>query len=157
TNVLLLKIALDLTGGSDRLTGSVTNNQLVFIDTNRSWSATLIADRAVFNSKTNGAPQAGKYSWILPADTNSSDGPAGDGFGSAKVDANGLGSLTGTLADGTKAALKAPLSKNGWWPLYIPLYKDKGALVSWVTFDTNQPTTDFSGRVDWFKQSQPKA
>jgi cyclophilin family peptidyl-prolyl cis-trans isomerase len=157
TNSLLLQMALDLTGGSDRLTGSVTNNQLVFIDTNRSWSATLIADRAVFNSKTNSAPQAGKYTWILPADTNSSAGPAGDGFGSAKVDANGLGSLTGTLADGTKAALKAPLSKNGWWPLYIPLYKDKGALVSWVTFDTNQPTTDFSGSLDWFKQSQPKA
>ena len=65
--------------------------------------------------------------------------------------------MGGTLADGTKAVQRVPLSKTGLWPLYVPLYRDKGSLVSWVGFDTTNSTTDFSGLLDWFKQSQPAA
>ena len=39
---------------------------------------------------------------------------------------------------------KTTLSKLGQWPFYVPLHKGKGALVSWVTFDTNAALTDFS-------------
>ena len=156
TNALLLKMALDLTGGSDRLTGVVTNNQLSNMDPSHAWRAELMADRSLFNSVTNPAPFAGKYTMIIPVDTNSPAGPAGDGFGNVTVDANGRVSLSGFLADGTKGVQKAPLSKKGQWPLYLPLYKDKGAIVSWVTF-TNQDATDFRGLLNWFKQSQPTA
>ncbi|HXJ72406.1 MAG TPA: hypothetical protein VNM37_06120, partial [Candidatus Dormibacteraeota bacterium] len=156
TNALLVRMAVDLFGG-DHLIGSVTNNQISFIDTNASWSAEIMADRAVFNAQTNPTSLAGNYTLIIPADTNSTAGPDGDGFATVAVTTAGAVSLTGTLADGTKAVQKVPVSKNGALPIYIPLYKGAGALVSWLTFDTNQPTTDLSGLLDWFKQSQPTA
>jgi len=157
TNSLLLRLALDLTGGTDRLTGVVTNDQITAIVTNGGWCAQLMADRAPFYARTNPAPLAGKYTLIIPTDTNSPTGPAGDGFAKVTVDLKGSVSLGGTLADGTKAVQRVPLSKDGHWPLYLPLYRDKGALLSWVKFDTNLPTTDLSGLLDWFKQAQPTA
>ena len=156
TNALLVRMAVDLFGG-DHLIGSVTNNQISFIDTNASWSAEIMADRAVFNAQTNPTSLAGNYTLIIPADTNSTAGPDGDGFATVAVTTAGAVSLTSTLADGTKAVQKVPVSKNGALPIYIPLYKGAGALVSWLMFDTNQPTTDLSGLLNWFKQSQPAA
>jgi hypothetical protein len=34
------------------------------------------------------------------------------------------------------------------------LYKGFGALIGWAAFDTNQPTTDLSGLLNWIKQPQ---
>lgn len=49
----------------------VATNVIMQIPTTNTWSAELIADRVVFNSKLNPAPQAGKYTVIIPAETNS--------------------------------------------------------------------------------------
>ncbi len=57
------------------------------------------------------------------------------------------------LPDGTKFAQKTSLSKNGDWPLYVPLYKGKGSLISWVNF-ANQPESDLFGLFNWFKRAQ---
>jgi hypothetical protein len=112
-----------------------------------------VADRAVFGG-TNATPLAGPYTMVIPADTSSTNNPFGDGYGTVSVSAKGAVSFSGALADGTKVSQKTGLSKIGQWPLYVPLYRGKGALVSWVTFDTNAPLTDFSGVVNWFKQTQ---
>jgi hypothetical protein len=50
-----------------------------------------------------------------------------------------------------------PVSKNGALPLYVPLYHGAGAVVSWVTFNTNQATTDLTGLLNWIKRTQPTA
>jgi hypothetical protein len=52
TNSLLLHLALDLNGGTDQLTGTVTNNQVTAVDTNHGWSAALVADRVAFDGRT---------------------------------------------------------------------------------------------------------
>lgn len=155
TNALLVRMLLDVAHGTDHLTGSVTNNQITAIDTNAAWFATLKADRAAFTS-ANPSPVAGNYTVILPPDPVAS-GPDGSGFGRVKVSSKGAVSFSGTLADGTKAVQKTTVSKTGAWPMYLPLYKDKGALVSWVMFDSAPLSTDLSGLVNWFKQSQPTA
>src|SRR5262249_48799328 len=141
-------MAADLAGGTDRITG---------IATNRNWGfADLTLDRAVFNAATNPAPFRGTYTLLLPPATNSPLSPGGDGFASVKVDAKGGASISGLLADNTKLTLKAPVSKQGNLPFYVPLYtKGTGLLVSWVAFDTNLPATDLSGLLNWFKPTQP--
>jgi len=156
TNALLLELALDLTNGTDRLSGFITNNQLTAVDTNHGWWAELIADRPVFNARMSPAPQAGKYTLLIPTDTNSVTGPPADGYGIVAVAPAGAISFAGALPDGTKVSQRVSLAKSGEWPLYVPLYKDKGALLGWITI-TNQAASDFAGRLNWFKQSQPKA
>lgn len=132
---------------------SVTNGTNVDTTTySFAWSNSLTADRIVFNSKLNPAPQAGKYTVLFPSDTNSASGPAGDGYGTVTVNTGGAITFAGMLADGTKAAQKTFLSADGNWPLYIPLYKTNGSLVSWVNF-SDEETTDFSGLFNWFKQA----
>lgn len=176
-----VQLAVDLQSGSDQVTGLITNiysttvsnfvsTNIVFtnftetniISTNiwvtnvitRHWKSTLTADRATFNAKANPAPQAGKYTVVLPHDTNSAAGPDGDGFGTVSVSTGGGITLAGTLPDGTKLSQKSTLSKNGEWPLFTSLYKGKGSLISWVTF-SEQPDPDLSGLFNWLKQSQP--
>jgi hypothetical protein len=60
--------------------------------------------------------------------------------------------MKGVLADGTKINATVPLSKQGTWPLYEALYKNHGASLGWVTFDTN---STLEATVDWFRPSLP--
>ncbi len=133
-------------------TNIVATNIWVTNIVNTAWSNSLTADRLVFNAKANPAPQAGKYTVVFPTDTNSTSGPAGDGYGTVSISTAGAITFSGVLADGTKAAQKTFLSADGNWPLYIPLYKTNGSLVSWVNF-SGEDTTDFSGLFNWFKQA----
>lgn len=133
-------------------TNIVATNIWVTNIVNTAWSNSLTADRLVFNSKLNPAPQAGKYTVIFPTDSNSASGPAGDGYGTVTVNTGGAITFSGVLADGTKAAQKTFLSADGNWPLYVPLYKTNGSLISWVNF-SDEDTTDFSGLFNWFKQA----
>jgi cyclophilin family peptidyl-prolyl cis-trans isomerase len=156
TNDVLVRLSVDLFGGTDQLTGIVSNFVLNATETNI-WQAELMADRAVFNPKLNPAGLAGSYTMLVPLDTSSPTGPTGDGFGRVKVNAGGKLAFHGTLADGTKAVQRSFVSKTGEWPLYLSLHKGKGALVSWVNFNTNGVQSNFSGLLTWIKQSQPTA
>ena len=135
-------VALD---GSDQLNGTVSDG---------SWTATLLGDRAIFG-KTNPAPYAGRYTFIILGSPGPL-APEGDSYGAAVVDSKGGAKLSGSLADKTSLTAKAPISKNGHWPLYVPLYGGKGALLGWATF-TNQAATDFAGVMSWVKPSTSTA
>ncbi len=139
TNALTIvwSVALD---GSDRITGTVSDGD---------WTADLLGDRAFF-TKTNAAPQAGKYTMVLLGSPGGSLAPEGDSYGTAFVDASGVVKLKGYLADKTSLASKVPISKNGQWPLYASLYGGKGAFLGWATF-TNQASSDFEGLISWIK------
>lgn len=150
TNPIVLEdLALDLTDGTDRLTGLVTEQA----STGAVWSVPFTADRAYYNGRDLIAPETGKYTMLFPADPASTNGLNGDGFGAVTVGKNGGVSFAGTLADGTKVSQKTALSKYGQWPFYLPLYKGKGSLLSLVTF-TNETATDFTDLFYWFKQAQ---
>jgi hypothetical protein len=60
------------------------------------------------------------------------------------------------LPDGGKFSQSAPLSQNGLWPVYIPLYAGHGSLQSWLNF-ANRPADDLNGAVSWIKPSDKRA
>jgi Bacterial Ig domain/Divergent InlB B-repeat domain len=143
---LTVRWAVDL-NGLDEITGTVTDGQ---------WLAPLLGDRATFNALTNPAPLTASYTLVVPG-SQAVGSPAGDGWGTLRVSSAGKGVLAASLADGSRLTRSAPLSKNGEWPLYAPLYQLQGSLLGWVVFDTNAPLDDLRGTVDWFKPAQPAA
>jgi hypothetical protein len=147
TNALSLQLRV---GGADQL------DQISGRLTDGFWVSTLSGDRAGFNSRTNPAPYAGSYTLILPGQDGDPSLPRGDGFGTVQVSSNGLATFAGTLADGTAVSQSAPLSRQGLWPLYVPLYSGRGSLLSWLAF-TNQPNDDFHGLLSWIKPANPAA
>lgn len=147
-SVLTLEMLLDLsTNRTERISGTVGDGV---------WMAELLANRSVFNAATNAAPWTGLYTLIVPGTNEPAVGPGGDSYGTVKVDAAGNVKLSGKLADNTTLSQKAPLSKNGEWPLYLSLYSKKGSLCSWVQIDTNFPAAGLWGVLDWFKPTVTK-
>lgn len=139
TNALTIvwSVALD---DSDKITGTVSDGN---------WTADLAGDR-VFYTKTNAAPQAGNYTLVLLGTPGGGVAPEGDSYGTATVDAKGGVKWKAFLADKSTVTGKAPVSKNGEFPLYAPHYGGKGAILGWVGF-TNQSSSDFEGLMSWIK------
>ena len=108
------------------------------------WVAQLSADR-VATSAT-----AAHYTMLIPGADDPSTQPGGDGYGTVNLSSSGSISFAGALTDGTKISQKANLLPNGQWAFYVPLYSGKGSIFGWFTF-SNQPASDFSGTVNWFK------
>jgi hypothetical protein len=143
------QIPLDLELQSDnanRLTGTLTDG---------TWLAALSANRAAFDGVTKVAPQAGRYTLVIPAKTESNQ-VMGDGFGIMTVDKAGRINLSGSLADGAKFSYGTVISSDGKWPLYVPLYRGQGVILSWVNFDT-KTTAGLDGSLNWIKAADPKA
>jgi hypothetical protein len=76
--------------------------------------------------------------------------PSGDGYGLVTVSAAGTISLSGALADGTSISQSVRVSKDGFWPAYVPLYSGKGSIIGWITL-TNGAAEDLSGAINWIK------
>jgi hypothetical protein len=117
--------------------------------------AQLTGGRDVFNAG-NPAPQAGRYTLVIPGIEDATDSPAGNGYGTAIVDAGGVVHFKGRLADDTVVVQNAALSKNGEWPVYISLYQRKGILVGWLQF-ADDGTNDLSGTLRWTKPNLPSS
>ncbi len=143
-NNTAITLQLDLQGG-DMLQGTLIN---------QAWTAELAANRAVF-AGANHAPQAGKYTLILPG-TNSPTLPGGNGFGALTVGIHGGVTFGGTLGDGTQVMQSATESGQGQWPFYLSIAGGKGMILGWLAF-TNEPDRDIDGTLSWFKPSQPAA
>jgi hypothetical protein len=130
-----------ITGG---ITGQVSGSN---------WTAELKA-ATVTGAASNAAPQAGKYTLVIPGASNSTTQPAGDGFGSVTVSGTGNVSFSGILADGTSMTSAAMITGQGLWPFYAPLYAGRGSVIGWLAFDTNG---DISGQLNWIKAAQSGA
>jgi hypothetical protein len=138
-SALTVNLQLDVANGTDRVTGSVSNG---------TWTAALAGDRAIYNGRTELAPEAGSYTLILAGAYGSTNEPAGDSYGTLTVGKNGAISFRGMLADGTKVTQRVPVSKYGQWPLCASLPGGQGVLWSWLTF-TN--ASNLGGTVAWTK------
>ena len=139
--VLTVQLQLDLTG-DNQIRGHVTDGH---------WWADLMADRLVFNKANPASAYAGNYTLaISPA----SDGSAGTGFGTVKVDLGGNLKWSGTLADGTTVSQNSAVSDQGMWPLFSSLYGGAGSVISWLQFTTN---SQLGGSVVWIRPAAPKA
>ena len=146
SNLALVRLAID-SADKDRLTGSVSN---------AFWSVPLAGDRNIFSTLLNPAPQFGKYTLMIQGTPGSTTNPAGLSYGTLTVKANGNAAFAGALADGTKISQASAISKDGVWPLFVPLYAGNGLVLGWQTF-TNTVTDDVSGPVCWIKLPQPAA
>lgn len=142
TNVLTVNLAVDLVGESDQITGTISDG---------SWTTQILCNRVLFNKKSNPAPYAGKFTVVIPGDdTQAETEPGGYSFGTVTVDAGGRVSLKATLSDGTKLTQGTTLSKDGYWPLYVPLYSGNGSVLSWVVF-LDSSEASFTGTLNWTK------
>ena len=146
TNALVLQLTVGTGNQANEISGQVTDGF---------WVAGLSGDRAVFNSRTKPAPYAGRYTLIVPGQKNPSS-PMGDGFGSVRVSTGGSVVFAGTLADGTKISQGVPLSLNGQYPFYAPLYSGQGLVMSWITL-TNEAESDLTGALTWIKPANIQA
>jgi len=155
TNVIVRKGSTPLTVSLKIGAGSQSDQMLGYV-TNAAWVATLLGDRAIFNTKTNPSPFAGRYTLAVPGQTDDSTLPVGNGFGTLRVDKAGNLRFGGSLADGTKVSQGVPLSKHGLWPLYAALYSGSGSLLSWFAF-TNQAESDLAGTLSWIKSANSRA
>ena len=127
---------------ADHLTGTIGSG---------SWTAQLMAERSVYDAKTNPAPQAGQYVMVIPGGGTSTTAPGGDGYGTVKVTTAGRVTLQATLADGTVLPVQSgTLLKNGLWPLFVKVYGGAGLVTSWVTL-TETPGSSVSGNLNWVK------
>ena len=146
TNAWIMGMALDFP--AQQLQGWVSNG------VSGGWVADVLADRAVFNAKTNPATQyAGDFTLSIPGGTNA-DGTVwlGDGYLTLSVDTGGNVTYSGSVADGTAVGpATVPVSADGTIPLYAGLYSGKGSIWSWLGFDTNQPAQGLGGALSWIK------
>jgi hypothetical protein len=143
---LKLLLALDPSSAAAFINGTISDGK---------WTAQVAAKRAAFDGKTSSAPQAGRYTVILPSDHDSSM-PVGTGYATVSVSKAGRVKLAGSLADGTKISQAAALSSDGSWPFYVSLYGGQGSAISWILF-LHQPQSDLVGSLSWIKPASSKA
>ncbi len=144
TNILTLVFQADQAG---HLYGQLAQD---------SWIAPLEANRAAVYSKTNLASQAGQYTLVLPGLPGSTVLPEGSGYATVKVSPNGVTTLAGTLADGSKISQGFAISEAGLWPVYFSLDAGKGLLLSWQAFRAGADS-DFDGWMAWIKPTNSAA
>jgi len=143
---LIIDMQLMSDANTNLITGSVT------VTNDNGWTAELNAYRAVFNAKTNPAPIAGKYTLAIFGELGAPGVPGGDSYGTLSISPGGLIQFSGSLSDNTKISQGIPISEDGNWPLYVPLYGNHGLIAGWLTFTSmNSATGGITGTVNWYK------
>jgi uncharacterized repeat protein (TIGR02543 family) len=143
---LSVLLMLDLAGGSDTLTGLVSDG---------SFTSAINTDRATFKAITNTAPSAGRYTFAIEPEAGDTTSPVGYGAGTLLVNAAGKAILTGRLADTTAITFTSQVSKNGRWPLHVLLYTSTGSITGEMLF-ADLPDSDSAGGLYWFKPARPR-
>jgi hypothetical protein len=135
---LSLMLHLDLTNGTDSVSGTLTDG---------AWVSEVGGDRNVFNSKLNPAAQAGLRDFILE---RADDSKVEAGVGQGKISTSGSANVSGSLQDGTKFRAASLLAKNGDCPFYLSRSKGSEVVIGWLNFPkVADPTA--SGTVLWVK------
>ncbi|MEA3213458.1 MAG: hypothetical protein QOE70_6515 [Chthoniobacter sp.] len=151
---LLLTFNVDVTSGTDTLTGKLTENGTDF--------ATLEADRDVYTAKVDPAPPLqnvpasllGRYTVIFgaKAQPGASSIPRGYGYGTIVVAPSGIATLAGMLPDGRAVTYANAISKHHEWPFYVALYIGTGSVWGPLTFhDAAAPSAVDGPSLIWFK------
>jgi hypothetical protein len=135
---LSLALHVDLTNGTDQITGFVTDG---------GWASELAGDRNIFNVKSNPAPQAGSRAFILERADNTSVTAA---IGSSAISRSGLARVRGRLDNGKAFSAGSLLARNGDYPFYLSLSRGNEIVVGWLNFPA-ATTPTASGTVLWVR------
>ncbi len=102
-----------------------------------------------------------RYHFITTNDPNGNTGlnsnkfPQGHSACSLVLTTSGGVTCAGTLADGTTITGSGPLWENRIFPLYTPLYGNKGCFASPLQLDTTPANSDLTGQyVFWLRPAQ---
>ncbi len=136
-NPLTVELHVGQNAEAGQITGRVTDG---------TWSSPLAGGRAATTTT-----HAGDYTVVIPGNVNDSSLPAGDGYATLHIAADGLGTMNGILADGARFSQTAYVTADGDWPLFASAYAGKGAIMSWLSF-TNLVASDLNGTLVWIKQ-----
>jgi hypothetical protein len=145
---LTLNLQLDLTGGTERIVGSISDD---------TFTADVSADRATFTAGSHPAPQAGRYTVVLGPDSSASAAsvPQGNGFAALFVTANGQAIISGRLADGTPFLQGSMVSKDGRLPLYLNLSgAPAGSTATGTLAFRSTDVSDMDGSIRWTKTAR---
>lgn len=82
--------------------------------------------------------------------------PQGDGYGTVTISRTGVVSFSGTAGDGTPVVASSKLGRDGEWPFFKLLYKNKGVLTGPLKFHVSSPGT-VDGQLSWVKPSDGSA
>jgi hypothetical protein len=127
--------------GTEKLVGSLRGPE---------WMAEVAAYRAAFDGRSSPATNyLGKYTLLL-SPNGQPDAPGGYGFAALRVSAAGRVAIKGCLADGTAFSQNVPLSRDGHFALYAPLYTNGGLVCGWMAC-TNQSGAELEGSLLWLK------
>jgi hypothetical protein len=135
-NLNPLTIQLTVSQDAENVSGSISDG---------TWTAAMTGYRAVFVGTSTASDQMGRYTMVIPSPSNT--GLGGTSYGVLNVAKNGRLTYTGNWADGTHVMQSTFVSRNGQWPLYVPVYGGKGYLFSWMNFSS----TAVSGQINWDK------
>ncbi len=162
-STLNLDLVLDWSTSSQQIFGTIGDG---------TWSSDLVGDRAPFSLTNLDTNFVGKYSMLIPRTNFPAASPGGFGYGWTTNNSKGQVVLKGHLGDGSVISLSLPISKNGQWPFYAPLYKNtviytngltlavatnkssfRGMILGWVNFinSTSSPIAS----VNWIKTTVP--
>ncbi|MEK0449406.1 MAG: hypothetical protein RL088_1674 [Verrucomicrobiota bacterium] len=139
---LTLSLALDVAGGTNQITGTITDG---------TFTSDITLDRAAYDKKSNPVPGGIAGNYTVQLRPTQALGPQGFGYGTAKVDTGGGVKFAGVLGDNTKISQSATISSAGTWAFHLPLYKSGGILSGLVTFASDPGGSDFAGVLDWQK------
>lgn len=138
---LSVSLALDTVGGSDQITGTISDGTA---------SATVTLNRNLF-TRANPVPASvvGTYTLLLPSDPDHTEvtAPQGSGYGRLTVGLTGTVSLSGMLGDGTAFSRSTTLSKGATAPIYTSLFKGTGAVSGWLSFRDTPQESDLDGTL----------
>ena len=145
TNELAIGLNL-VSADSEQLIGSVSGE---------SWQAVLEGYRATHDRRSP-SPFVGAHTLAFPGAEQGETAPQGWSHGTARVDAGGMATFTGTFADGTSATWRTPVSSSGRWPAHALLHSGHGSALGWLTF-ANASTNRIAGTLRWTKPSTARS
>jgi subtilisin family serine protease len=133
--VLNFLLTLNGTDSVDAVSGTVTSG---------AWTASLSADRNVFNSQLNPAPQAGVRGFILERADTLASAAAGAGH----ISKSGHASMHGKLSDGRSFSSGSTLSLTGDYPFYLSMHRGSEIVIGWISFSAARQAQT-AGTVVW--------
>jgi uncharacterized protein YkwD len=141
---ITITVQADL-GGAGQITGTVSDG---------SDTSSFALSQSTYNASTNAAPQAGRYTLVLPPDpsTTGASVPQGNGYAAIVVNADGTATMAGRLADGTPYSATGHLANDGTLAIFcVPSGAPAGSSVNGLLTFQSTDASDLNGALAWTK------